>query len=76
MTKNKNLKRAELTYKVQKIMCDNCYESLLFFFKDSEYEIPIGLIDILKCAEFAEELNVISPFPKEWWVDVINRFQI
>lgn len=68
--------KSKLTGDVEEILCTECCESFLFSLRDSSHEFSIGLIDILRCLKFAEEQGAVPTIPGQWWIDVVDHYQI
>ena len=70
------LDKAVLTGEAQQIICDNCFENLLFHLRDTVHDFSISLSDILLCLEFAEKEGFIPKISAEWWTEVKCHYQI
>lgn len=68
--------KSELTGDVEKILCTECRESYLFSLRNKDHEFSIGLTDVLRCLRFAEEQGAVPPISGQWWIDVIDHYQI
>jgi len=54
--------------------CENCGESLIFAMQDKYHQFSIGIEDVLICLRIAEENGAVPKLPKDWWVDIITRY--
>jgi len=54
--------------------CDNCGENLVFAMQDKHHKFSIGIEDVLICLRIAEENGAVPKLPKDWWVDIITRY--
>lgn len=65
---NKSIpEQAVLTGKVERDQNPETYEPIYFEMKDSVHEFSIGLLDILRCIEFAEKEELLPELPRDWW---------
>jgi len=65
---------AEPTGDVQRIVCDNCSEELLFWMKDNDHTFAVGLCDLLECLIFASDIGSIPEIPSDYLLSLKRRF--
>lgn len=56
--------------------CDKCSEQILFRMKDNYHEFSMGVETILNCLRLAEEKGAVPKLPDEWWLSVMDRYNI
>lgn len=62
--------------KSKRICCDNCLEQMIFYLKDDNCEVAIGLITVLECMKFAIENGDLPKVPMSWSSGVFGRLNI
>ena len=45
-------------------------ESVYFHLQDSKHEFVMGLHEILKCLQFAEDEGLVPELPADWWLSM------
>lgn len=58
------------------ILCDNCFEPVVFLLRDKDHEFSVGLTTLLECLAFAIRNGDLPKLPASWCSDVSNAFRI
>ena len=53
---------------------DDMHGDTYFFLKDSAYESPLTLSDILDCLKYAEAKGLVPPVPVPWWISTAGMY--
>lgn len=61
--------RAEVE-NAERVVCDNCFEHIVFMLKDNNHEFSVGLSTILECLAFAISNGDLPKLPLSWLTDV------
>lgn len=67
--------RAEIE-NAESMLCDNCFERVIFRLKDNDHEFSLGLITILECLEFAIKNGDLPKLPRSWCADTGDAYNI
>jgi hypothetical protein len=82
MSNNSELNHKEIFFnradvkKAERIVCDNCFEPIVFFLKDNDREFSMGLTTVLQCLEFAVKNGDLPKLPDSWLTDVENTYDV
>ncbi len=56
--------------KSERIVCDNCFEQIVFHLKDSNnHDFSLGLSTVLSCIVFAIQTGNLPKLPQSWLAD-------
>lgn len=54
----------------ERVVCDKCFEHIVFMLKDNNHEFSVGLSTILECLAFAISSGDLPKLPLSWLADV------
>ena len=54
----------------ERVVCDNCFEQIVFMLKDDKHEFSLGLTTVLECLTFAISKGDLPKLPSSWLDDV------
>lgn len=61
--------------KAEQVICDNCFEHIVFLLKDSQNrEFSLGLRTLLDCLAFAINEGNLPKLPVSWLSDVDHNY--
>ena len=68
--------KAILTGNTESDYNSETYEPVYFEMEDCVHKFSVGLLDVLRCVEFAEKEGLLPELPREWWGMVKRKYEM